>query len=110
MQGYSDARFPTAEFSTATKTGLLLLTANFNQLKMQLKYAHSDKERTTTFEWNSVVDFSLAMDNLSILVRFEKDRQTEDLLIASDYVSVSVSYSSNHFLPGRTSLRRFRSH
>lgn len=32
------------------------------------------------------MDFSLAMDNLSLLLRLQRDGQTEELLIASDYV------------------------
>lgn len=43
MPGYSEAHLPTAEFSTATKNGLLLAIANFQQLTLKLKYTQSDK-------------------------------------------------------------------
>lgn len=100
LPSYSEARFPTAEFSTSSKTGLVLITASFDQLTLQLKYAQTDKvtvilslksilfqEKTAHFDWNSIVDFSLEMDNLSVLIRIQKDGQTDELLVASDYVS-----------------------
>lgn len=102
LKSYSETHFPTAEFTTSTKSGLVLITTDFDQLTLQLKYTQSDKvlfdlksnrtvflfqEKTAHFDWDSIVDFSLEMDNLSMLIRIQKEGQTEDLLIASDYVS-----------------------
>jgi hypothetical protein len=46
MPGYSEARLPPAEFSTETKSGLVLVSADFKQLTLQLKYSQTDKVKT----------------------------------------------------------------
>ncbi|KAI6239845.1 hypothetical protein M3Y99_00536700 [Aphelenchoides fujianensis] len=85
LPGHTEARFPTADFSTKSKTGLIAVTADFHKLHLHLKYAQSGKEKTIDVEWGLIADYSLSSDQMSMLIRIKKNEQVEDLLVASEY-------------------------
>ncbi|KAI6198155.1 hypothetical protein M3Y94_01311400 [Aphelenchoides besseyi] len=85
LDGYSEARFPTAEFSTKNKSGLILINADFNRLNLHLKFAQSEKEKNVEVEWTLMAEYSLSADQTSMLIRIRKNDQVDDLIVASEY-------------------------